>query len=119
MMQGLHGPAPARLVSRCVAAGACSTGVARLENQMATPACMLPMPWCGVAQMVKRVLAGVPTTAQALCASPYLDTHLFAFDDKLISAVQRPRPYSEQPLKFMSRAFPERSRFKARLTSFA
>ena len=69
--------------------------------------------------MVKRVLAGVPTTAQALCASPYLDAHLFAFDDKLISAVQRPRPYSEQPLKFVSREFPERSRFKARPASFA
>lgn len=69
--------------------------------------------------MVKRVLAGVPTTAQALCASPYLDAHLFAFDDKLISAVQRPRPYSEQPLKFVSREFPERSRFKVRSACLA
>ena len=65
------------------------------------------------------MLAGVPTAAQALCASPYLDAHLFAFDDKLISAVQRPRPYSEQPLKFVSRAFPERSRFKARFHSLS
>ncbi len=70
---------------------------------------------CGTrAQAVRRMLAGLPATAQALCASPYLDAHLFAFDDKLITAAQRPRPYSEQPLKFASRAFPEHSRFKAR-----
>ncbi|KAK9845772.1 hypothetical protein WJX81_002105 [Elliptochloris bilobata] len=71
-----------------------------------------PSPLWSQPQMVKRLLAGVPTTAQALCASPYLDANLFAFDDKLISAVQRPRPYAEQLLKFVSRAHPERSRFK-------
>ena len=69
------------------------------------------MPHCG-AQMVRRVLANLPAMAQALSPSPFLDYNLFSYDDKLISPVLRMRAYSEQPLKFSSRAHPTGYRFK-------
>ena len=69
------------------------------------------MPHYG-AQMVRRVLANLPAMAQALSPSPFLDYNLFSYDDKLISPVLRMRAYSEQPLKFSSRAHPNGYRFK-------
>ncbi|CAL8468423.1 g7963 [Coccomyxa elongata] len=70
-----------------------------------------PQPW-SQSQVVRRILANVPATAQALCTSPFLDANLFSYDDKLISATLRMRGYTEQPLKFVSRAYPAASRFK-------
>lgn len=69
-------------------------------------------------QVVRRILANVPATAQALCTSPFLDANLFSYDDKLISATLRMRGYTEQPLKFVSRAHPATSRFKVHPGSF-
>ena len=65
-----------------------------------------------VSQIVRRLLANLPTTAQALCPSPFLDANLFVYDDKLISPVLRMRAYVEQPLKFSSRTHPAACRFK-------
>ena len=67
---------------------------------------------------MRRILANVPATAQALCTSPFLDADLFSYDDKLISATLRMRGYTEQPLKFVSRAHPATSRFKVLPGSF-
>ena len=66
--------------------------------------------------MIRRLLANLPTTAQALCPSPFLDANLFLYDDKLISPVLRMRAYVEQPLKFSSRAHPAACRFKVGVT---
>ena len=63
-------------------------------------------------QMIRRLLANLPAMAQALSPSPFLDHNLFSYDDKLISPVLRMRAYSEQPLKFSSRAHPSGYRFK-------
>ncbi|EIE19430.1 hypothetical protein COCSUDRAFT_48944 [Coccomyxa subellipsoidea C-169] len=71
-----------------------------------------PQPW-SQSQVVRRILANVPATAQALCTSPFLDANLFSYDDKLISATLKMRGYTEQPLKFVSRAHPAASRFKS------
>ncbi len=68
-------------------------------------------------QVVRRILANVPATAQALCTSPFLDANLFSYDDKLISTTLKMRGYTEQPLKFVSRAHPAASRFKVRVCS--
>ncbi len=64
------------------------------------------------AAFVRRVLAGLPCVSQVLVPSPYLDPQMFAYDDKHVSAVIRPRAASEHPLKFVLRCKPERVAFK-------
>ncbi|CAL8469979.1 g9521 [Coccomyxa elongata] len=41
-----------------------------------------PQPW-SQSQVVRRILANVPATAQALCMSPFLDANLFSYNDSL------------------------------------
>lgn len=65
-----------------------------------------------VSQAARRILAGLPTSSQAISLSPYLDANLFAYDDKLITPALRLRTYSEQALKFVSQAHPNACRFK-------
>ena len=50
-------------------------------------------------QAVRRVLANLPASAQVLSPCPYLDPSLFQYDEKLMSAMMRPRPFSETPIR--------------------
>ena len=63
-------------------------------------------------QAARRILAGIPTSSQAMSLSPYLDAHLFAYDERLITPALRLRTYNEQPLKFVSQRHPSICRFK-------
>lgn len=63
-------------------------------------------------QAVRRTLANVPVNAQTLCASPYLDGHLFHYDEKHITAAVRPRMFSDTVLRFVSKQHPDRAKFK-------
>ena len=62
--------------------------------------------------MVRRILSNLPASSQVMSPSPYLDNRLFQYDEKLISAMVRPRPFTETPLKFAARSRSERPRFK-------
>ncbi|KAI8619162.1 De-etiolated protein 1 Det1-domain-containing protein [Chytriomyces sp. MP71] len=58
----------------------------------------------GVAQAVKRILAGVPMNPQSYIESPYLDQSIFHYDEGIINNVNRPRSWSsEYPIKFWDR----------------
>ena len=63
-------------------------------------------------QAARRILAGIPTSSQAVSLSPYLDAHLFGYDERLITPALRLRTYNEQPLKFVSQRHPSICRFK-------
>lgn len=58
------------------------------------------------------MLASLPLSCQSAAVSPYLDHSLFHFDDKLIAASDRHKPWSEHPIKFMSRRRPNVLKFK-------
>ncbi|KAL3136500.1 hypothetical protein ABBQ38_005752 [Trebouxia sp. C0009 RCD-2024] len=75
--------------------------------------------WNGVLPAVRRTLANVPVNAQTLCASPYLDGNLFHFDEKHISAFVRPRMFSDNVLRFVSKQHPDRVKFKIAGDQFA
>ena len=70
-------------------------------------------------QAVRRILANVPVNSQTLCASPYLDGHLFHFDEKHISAAVRPRVFSDIVLRFVSKQYPDKVKFKIAGDQFA
>ena len=60
------------------------------------------------------MLSNLPASCQALSPSPYLDAAIYSYDEKLISALMRPRPPPEAPLKFAPRRT-GRPRFKLAL----
>jgi de-etiolated-1 len=51
----------------------------------------------------RRVLSGLPVACQSCSESPLFDQSLFIYDEKVISAVERPKPCVEYPIKFYSR----------------
>lgn len=59
----------------------------------------------GYTEAIKRMLAQLPISAQSYSSSPYLDLSLFSYDDKWVSAMERPKACGEHPirLKFYSR----------------
>lgn len=57
----------------------------------------------GEVQAVKRILSALPFSPQSWSESPYFDKSLFNYDEKLISATERPKPCAEFPIKFYSR----------------
>lgn len=57
----------------------------------------------GKTEATKRLLALLPISAQSYSCSPYLDLSLFSFDDKWVSAMERPKPCGEHPIRFYSR----------------
>ncbi len=57
--------------------------------------------------------------SQVLSPSPYLDPNLFAYDEKLISALARSRPLTHQPIRFAPRRPPDQLRFKIDTQAFA
>lgn len=63
-------------------------------------------------QVTRRALSAVPPSSGLLTSSPYLDAHLYRYDDKLINPIIRPRMVSEQTFKFMWRGPRESIRFK-------
>lgn len=63
-------------------------------------------------QFVKKMLVSLPFSCQSQSPSPYFDQSLFRFDEKLISAADRHRQSSDNPIKFISRRKPETLKFK-------
>jgi de-etiolated-1 len=56
-----------------------------------------------VNDMTKCVLAHLPISSQAYATAPYLDHGLFSYDEKVISALERPKPVGDQVIKFNMR----------------
>ncbi|GAB2286504.1 acid phosphatase det1 [Dionaea muscipula] len=63
-------------------------------------------------QFVKKMLASLPFPCQLQSPSPYFDQSLFRFDEKLISATDRHRQSTDNPIKFISRRQPKVPKFK-------
>ncbi|XP_062551167.1 DET1 homolog [Armigeres subalbatus] len=57
----------------------------------------------GVQMATKRILATLPISAQSYSSSPYLHLILFSFDDKWVSAMERPKACAEFPIRFFAR----------------
>lgn len=57
----------------------------------------------GMLEATKRLLAQLPISAQSYCTSPYLDMSLFSYDDKWVSALERPKACAEFPIRFFAR----------------
>lgn len=53
----------------------------------------------GMLEATKRLLAQLPISAQSYCTSPYLDMSLFSYDDKWVSALERPKACAEFPIR--------------------
>ncbi|TYG74453.1 hypothetical protein ES288_D04G184000v1 [Gossypium darwinii] len=65
-----------------------------------------------VSQFVKKMLSSLPLNCQSTSPSPYFDQSLFRFDEKLISATDRPRQSTDHPIRFISRRQPNILKFK-------
>ena len=57
----------------------------------------------GKVQAIRRVLSTLPIPPQTFQESPYFYQNLFSFDEKAISAVDRPRNNNEQFVRFYCR----------------
>lgn len=57
----------------------------------------------GHSEATKRILAQLPISAQSYSHSPYLDSALFSFDDKWVSAMERPKTSGDHAIRFYSR----------------
>ncbi|XP_058454495.1 DET1 homolog [Malaya genurostris] len=57
----------------------------------------------GVQEATKRILVQLPISAQSYSSSPYLDLSLFSYDDKWVSAMERPKACAEFPIRFFAR----------------
>lgn len=57
----------------------------------------------GVSASVKRVLSAIPVNPQNFSESPYFDTNLFSYDEKVVNALTRTRPCLEYAAKFYDR----------------
>ncbi|RWS25847.1 DET1-like protein, partial [Leptotrombidium deliense] len=60
----------------------------------------------GRVEAIRRLLAQLPISAQSYTSSPYLDLSLFSYDDKWVSALERPKNCGDHPIKFYARAPP-------------
>ncbi|XP_037080641.1 DET1 homolog [Pollicipes pollicipes] len=54
-------------------------------------------------EATRRLLVQLPISGQSYASSPYLDMQLFSYDEKWVSAMERPKPCGEQPIRFYSR----------------
>ncbi|XP_074597130.1 de-etiolated protein 1 abo [Brevipalpus obovatus] len=57
----------------------------------------------GQLEATRRTLSILPISAQSYSPSPYLDLSLFSYDDKWVSAMERPKACGEHPIKFYAR----------------
>ena len=53
----------------------------------------------GKREAVRRLLGQLPISCQCHSSSPYLDLALFSYDDKWVSAVEKPKPCGDSPVK--------------------
>ena len=53
----------------------------------------------GRVEAVRRVLAQLPISAQSYSTSPFLDLSLFSYDDKWVSAMERPKACGDHPIR--------------------
>ncbi len=53
----------------------------------------------GHKEATRRLLGQLPVSSQCLSSSPYLDLSLFSYDDKWVSAIERPKPCGDIPVK--------------------
>lgn len=53
----------------------------------------------GETEAVRRLLAQLPISAQSYSCSPYLDLALFSYDDKWVSALERPKACGDHPIR--------------------
>jgi len=53
----------------------------------------------GRTEAVRRVLAQLPISAQSYSTSPFLDLALFSYDDKWVSAMERPKACGDHPIR--------------------
>ena len=53
----------------------------------------------GSMEATRRLLGQLPVCSQSFSNSPYLDLALFYYDDKWISALERPKPCGDNPIK--------------------
>ncbi|CAI9098967.1 OLC1v1035707C3 [Oldenlandia corymbosa var. corymbosa] len=63
-------------------------------------------------QFVKKMLSSLPFSCQSQSPSPYFDQSLFRYDEKLISATDRHRQFTDHPIKFILRRQPNILKFK-------
>lgn len=63
-------------------------------------------------QFLKKMLGSLPFSCQSQNPSPYFDQSLFRYDEKLISATDRPRPSTDHPIKFTTRREQYAHKFK-------
>ena len=54
----------------------------------------------GRTEAVRRVLAQLPISAQSYSTSPFLDLSLFSYDDKWVSAMERPKACGDHPIRY-------------------
>ena len=50
-------------------------------------------------EATRRLLVQLPISGQSYSSSPYLDMQLFSYDEKWVSAMERPKPCGEQPIR--------------------
>ncbi|XP_014253639.1 DET1 homolog [Cimex lectularius] len=72
-------------------------------NQLRFKQTIVGAKYGGLVEARKRILAQLPISAQSYSCSPYLDLSLFSYDDKWISAMERPKACGEHPIRFYSR----------------
>lgn len=53
----------------------------------------------GRTEATRRLLGQLPTCSQCHSSSPYLDLALFSYDDKWVSALERPRNVADSPVR--------------------
>jgi len=53
----------------------------------------------GHTEAVRRVLGQLPISAQSYSTSPYLDLSLYSYDDKWVSAMERPKACGDHPIR--------------------
>ena len=53
----------------------------------------------GRVEATRRLLGQLPICSQSYSSSPYLDLSLFSYDDKWVSALERPKPCGDRPIK--------------------
>ncbi|ESO92436.1 hypothetical protein LOTGIDRAFT_121100 [Lottia gigantea] len=54
-------------------------------------------------EAIRHLLAQLPISSQSYSNSPYVDLALFSYDDKWISAMERPKGCGEHPIRFYAR----------------
>ncbi|GJP53322.1 hypothetical protein CLOM_g12473, partial [Closterium sp. NIES-68] len=107
-----HFRAPPRSPALFSYISSCSNNVFAREAFKKQKAALVTCKGGSQTQAIKRMLAGLPYSAQTYSPSPYFDQSLFHFDEKLISASDRHKPCVEHPIKFILRRRPNVLKFK-------